>query len=128
MTYSEVLNSFAYNSRLFIMAIDNILTLNHFLHGLIETEDLRCLEYLNMWLADDESMPEEETDPLFNVARLSWKELFNMIIEENHPDFVEYMRIKLASFEIDLSTNFQSTSLEYLKGAVAKVVTKNKLI
>ncbi|MDP2585468.1 MAG: hypothetical protein Q8P29_01155 [Candidatus Levybacteria bacterium] len=127
MKYSEVLSSFGYNFRLFVMAIDNILTLNHFLNGLIETKDLRCLEYLNMWLAKDESVPEEENDSLFNVARLAWEQLFNIAVDKNHPDFVEYMRIKLTSFEIDLPINFKDTSLEYLKGAVGKVVMQNKL-
>jgi hypothetical protein len=127
MTYTEILNAFGYNMRFFIMSIDDILTLSHYLYGIMETEDLRCLEYLNMWLAEDKSVPEEERDSLSNVARISFRELFEIIVTENHSEFVEYMKQKLASFQMELSINFGDSSLEYVKEVVEKIMTENKL-
>jgi hypothetical protein len=127
MTFSEILSSFGYNMRFFIMSIDDILTLSHYLYGIVETEDLRCLEHLNMWLAEDKSIPEEEADSLSSVARLSFRELFDTIVTQNHPDFVEYMKQKLASFQMELAINFQDSSLEYVKEVVGKIMTENKL-
>jgi hypothetical protein len=127
MTYTEILNAFGYNMRFFIMSIDDILTLSHYLYGIMKTEDLRCLEYLNMWLAEDKSVPEEERDSLSNVARLSFRELFDIIVTQNHPEFVEYMRQMLSSFQMELSLNFKDSSLEYVKEVVGKIMTENKL-
>lgn len=127
MTFTEILEAFGYNMRFFIMSIDDILTLSHYLHGLMETEDLHCLEYLNMWLAEDKSVPEEEHDPLFNIARLSFRQLFDIIVTQNHPDFVEYLRQKLASFQMELSLNFKDSSLKYVKEIVGKIMMENKL-
>jgi hypothetical protein len=127
MTYAEILRSFGNNMQFFVMSIDDILTLSHYLYGLMETDDLRCLEYLNMWLAEDQSIPEEEADSLSNVARLYFKGLFDTIVTQNHSEFVEYMKQKLASFQMELSINFQDSSLEYVKEVVGKILTANKL-
>jgi len=78
-------------------------------------------------LPKDQSIPEEEADSLSNIARLSFRELFDIIITENHPEFVEYMKQKLYSFQMELSINFKDSSLEYVKEVVGKIMTENKL-
>lgn len=130
MTFNEVLGEFAFVFRCLVMSIDTILTLNYFLNNIAEKEDLKCLQYLEMWLAQEKaSLTEDENaiDPLFNCTHICLEKTFYFLLNKNHIDFVEFMKTMLGKYGENVPGNFQENSLQYVKETVEELAHKHEL-
>ncbi len=120
MTYLSVVETFALELRHLIMTIDNVLTLNHFLEELVEIPEIRCLKYLKGWFAEKKHNQEDD-EPTFEtkLLRSSFAESFSTIINQNHPQFTEFMKEKLSSFGSSLPKHFEEESKQYIQEIIS---------
>jgi len=123
VSYLEVFESFFYTFRFLIMVIDNILTLNYYLDGLVDISDLKCLQYLKMWFAEQELSPEEKQEEEFFKSKMDknhscYDKIFSLIISQNHPDFIALIERALEPEDTKLSQNFEENSINYVKNTI----------
>jgi len=126
MTFSEIVESFGSTFRFLIMATDDILTLNYFLNSMRPAEDLRCVKYLKMWLAMEKPNQDGEAASRRNLPHICLEENLNFVIENNHPDYVAFVKNKLRSFGISPLENFQESSFRYVKETFANIAIQVK--
>lgn len=129
MTFREVFEAFFEEFRHFFILIDNILTLNYYLNEMAALEEFRFPTYVKMWLAqngDEFVVPinegKEEEGLSFNVTRLCCNVARDIIISNNHPDYVELMSNKLSEYSLTLPKGFAENSLMYVEGIVSEIV------
>jgi hypothetical protein len=124
MSFYEIIYSFIFSLEILTMTVDNVLTLNHFLNGMVENEDLLCLtnliKILNM--NDNESDDDNQLMAFFNIVGFDHKILFNQILSINHPRFINVMQDKLSLFNWQLSPSFNKNSLDYVKKTVSEAI------
>lgn len=115
MSFSNIIDSFAFTFRLLIIIIDNILTLNYYLNELVDISKLHCLKYLTMLLKDEEPIPDDEgfIPVIFNPARVSYDIMLETILNQNHAHFVELIHAKTIPGKSDEC--FEERSLQYVK-------------
>ncbi|MFZ2993128.1 MAG: hypothetical protein WA061_05415 [Microgenomates group bacterium] len=123
MTYVELVESFTTILHLFIQIADDILTLNYFLKRLVDEKELKCLEYLKMWFSQVEKSPEEKEEDKFLSTTVDknhscYDVLFSLIIDQNHPDYVAFMKHELEAKALRFPHNFKEDSLEYVMNTI----------
>lgn len=120
MRYLAVVESFAVELRHLIITIDNVLTLNYYLEELIEIPEIRSLKYLNQWFVEKECEQEDE-EPTFETKLLcsSFNESFSIIINQNHPQFVEFIGQKISSFGSSFPKHFEEESKHYVQEIIS---------
>lgn len=128
ITFTEILESLGITLSTLMISIDIILTNNYYLQNLFELEDLNCLKYLKMWLKEEnyEGMTtedkEEELPPFYLIKGCFENGDMYFIFDENHPKNIGLMRNRIDSFGLNLPSDFEQNSLNYVKETVKKIV------
>lgn len=117
MSFKEIMESLVFTIKMLIITVDNVLVLNHFLNGMIEINDLQCANNLKKVFSNisNNSVSEKEPFDNLNISPDNYQQMINIIINENHPKFIEYARYNLALFNWKLSVNFEKESMDYVK-------------
>jgi|SRR5579885_1185274 len=123
MAYAEVFDAFINSFRFLVITIDNVLILNHLLHGVVSLEDLQSLQHFKLWFSEEkqQSLDEETGISLLNVTRLCCENILDDLIAKNHPLFIEMLKDKLYSYKQSLKKDFQEGSLAYVRQTFSEI-------
>lgn len=117
--YQQTLDTLGETFRYFIQDIDDIISLNFFLHELMEPEDFNCLRLLKMWLNKPISTGNAENFEHLNGAYLCCNpEIIQIILDKNHHNYVTSLERRLGSLPLD----FEEESLRYVKKTIAETI------
>lgn len=117
MTFAQAVAAFALNFNHLLVSIDDILTLNYYLRSMVKQEEYHCLKFLSILLAEEKV--ESEEDKGTNISHLCYQEIVDELIENNHQEFMTFMKWKVESFNVTLNESFSEGSLEYVKKSLA---------
>lgn len=119
MTFTQILESFIDTVNFLVMSIDNILTLNYYLHTMADHEDFSSLKFLHMLFTEEEVA---EEDKEINFAKLCFDQVLATSLENNHKQFVSFMRTQLSAISSErLEETFEEKSLEYVKRLLQQI-------
>lgn len=123
VTFTDVLASLGETFSLFIKNIDNILTLNYFLERIVDINDLLSLRLLKMWLNKPENSEDYgDVDHLNGAYLCCTKENIENLLNDNHPDFIEGIRLRIR----DLPSTFSESSLSYVKDVIFEIIGQHR--
>lgn len=113
MTFTRIFESFIDTMNFLVISIDNILTLNYYLQTMADQEDFSSLKFLQMLLTEEEVADEDKE---INFAKLCYGQVVTTSLENNHKQFVSFMRTQLSAISSErLEESFEEKSLEYVK-------------
>lgn len=118
MPYLDLIESFGRTFRDLIIITDNVLTANLDLEEMVDVDELKCLQHLHQWFERENKPTEEGESTEFNAAQICFDNIFQTIIDQNHPEFVELLQIKVELAGCKLFPNFKEDSLIYVKGTI----------
>lgn len=123
--YQQVLHLLGETFKYFIQDIDNILSLNFYLHELMDIEDFSCLRLLKMWLNKPASSDKSEDFEHLNEAYLCCSpEIIQIILDKNHHNYIMSLERRLGKLPLD----FEEESLRYVKKTITEVARSFKKI
>ncbi len=117
-TYNDLTIEFVKNYHNLVNIIDNVLTLNYYLQELIEIPDLDCLKHFTrLFLKDVDSTKNMFQLTAFDLPYMCY-ELLGVMLEDNHHNFIEYMKHKVYEKGFNLRDDFEARSLTYVKAVI----------
>lgn len=120
-TYSDLTVEFIKTYRNLVSVIDNVLTLNYYLQELIELSDLDCLKHFTSWFVKDVDPPKNMfLITAFDLPKMFYKELLGVMLEDNHHNFIQYLRYKAFYKGAKLPEDFEKSSLAYVKEVITQ--------
>lgn len=129
VSFRELLNSYTLIIKTLFTIIDNVLILNYFLSGMVEIPDLICLANIKKIFTtekNDAHMDDELVTP-FELKAATLKSIIDIVIHNNHINFVLYMGAQLESFSWKLSPRFNDESMAYSRNIMKEVVDNFEL-
>lgn len=119
MTYHDLTVEFIKTYRNIVNVIDNVLTLNYYLKELIEISDLDCLKSFSSWFVKDTNSTENIfLITAFDLPYMCYKQLVGAMLEDNHHNFIEYMKYEIIYKFFKFPDDFEANSLTYVKAVI----------
>jgi hypothetical protein len=116
-TFTQTLESLGDTFKYFIQDIDNILTLNCYLHELAELKDFQCLSLLKLWLSKPIKSHDRDFEYLNGAYLCCNSEMINLVLDRNHQNYVDGLERHVGHISIDFAEN----SLKYVKSVLGDI-------